>query len=356
MLGLDPLVISWSTTSEVVEEKKEEKMQQMKCLVLSLSLALLIVGLLHLQLQNEVALLKANQDSPVAWAREVARADGNPILIYNRVPKTGSTSLMNVAYELQAENSFRVVGVHVTQFKHQLTLQDQLEVGQNMTLWSREMPVLYHGHFAHFNLRKLGLTTSPIYINLIRRPLDRLVSHYYFLRYGDDVLTSKVRAREGDTTSFDDCVEQGGPDCDPKKMWLQIPFFCGSSPQCWEPGSEWALARAKATLAEHYLLVGQTEDLASMYQVLELLLPTFFKGTGDFLKESGKEHIKNTRHKEGVHQDTLIKMRKTKIWKLENDFYNFAAKHFASVKKVVMEQKSQGRQFYNFEKIRPRTK
>ena len=34
-------------------------------------------------------------------------------------------------------------------------------------------------------------------------------------------------------------------------------------------------------------------------------------------------------------QDTLIKMRKTKIWKLENDFYNFAAKHFASVKKVV---------------------
>ena len=61
MLGVDPLVISRSATSEVVEEKKEEKMQQMKCLVLSLALALLIVGLLHLQLQNEVALLKANQ-------------------------------------------------------------------------------------------------------------------------------------------------------------------------------------------------------------------------------------------------------------------------------------------------------
>ena len=61
MLGVDPLVISWSATGEVLDEKKEEKMQQMKCLVLSLSLALLIVGLLHLQLQNEVALLKANQ-------------------------------------------------------------------------------------------------------------------------------------------------------------------------------------------------------------------------------------------------------------------------------------------------------
>ena len=53
MLGVDPLVISWSATSEVVEDKREEKMQQMKCLVLSLSLALLIVGLLHLQLQND---------------------------------------------------------------------------------------------------------------------------------------------------------------------------------------------------------------------------------------------------------------------------------------------------------------
>ena len=54
-------------------------------------------------------------------------------------------------------------------------------------------------------------------------------------------------------------------------MISQIPFFCGSHPNCWEPGSEWALARAKAVLAEHYLLVGQTEDLASMYTVLELV-------------------------------------------------------------------------------------
>ena len=31
---------------------------------------------------------------------------------------------------------FRVVGVHVTQFKHQLTLQDQLEVGQHFAMRS----------------------------------------------------------------------------------------------------------------------------------------------------------------------------------------------------------------------------
>ena len=47
-------------------------------------------------------------------------------------------------------------------------------------------------------------------------------------------------------------------------------------------------------------------------------------------------------------------MRKTKVWKLENDFYNFAVKHFQAVKKTVFEQKEQGKAFYNFEKVRPR--
>lgn len=329
-------------------------MNFLKSVGFGVACSLAMVTLAGLYLEAEIRQLRAAQSGSAAWSRELARTEGHPILVYNRVPKTGSTSLMNVAYELQAQNKYRVVGVHVTQFKHQLTLPDQRELGWNMTLWSRESPVLYHGHFAHFPTGRLGLDRTPVFINLIRRPLDRLVSHYYFLRYGDDVLTSKVRAREGDTTSFDECVEQGGSDCDPKRMWLQIPFFCGSSPQCWEPGSEWALARAKAVLAEHYLLVGQTEDLAGMYQVLELLLPTFFKGTAEFLAASGKEHIKNTRHKEGVHQDTVIKMRKTKIWRLENDFYNFAAKHFQSIKKIALEQKSQGRAFYNFEKVRPR--
>ena len=62
-------------------------------------------------------------------------------------------------------------------------------------------------------------------------------------------------------------MEQQGPDCDPRRMWLQIPFFCGTSASCWEPGSDWALAEAKHNLVTRYLVVGVTEQLEQFMEV-----------------------------------------------------------------------------------------
>lgn len=92
-------------------------------------------------------------------------------------------------------------------------------------------PAFYHGHIAFLDFSKFG-AEKPIYINLIREPLSRLVSYYYFLRYGDDYRPNLVRHRAGDLMSFDECVKKQKPDCDVANMWLQIPFFCGHAAEC----------------------------------------------------------------------------------------------------------------------------
>ena len=89
-------------------------------------------------------------------------------------------------------------------------------------------------------------------------------------------------------------------------------------------------------------------------QVLEELLPSFFSGAKTFLSDSGKSHIKHTRHKDPLSEETINKMKRTKVWKMENDFYNFALKKFHAVKIETLEQKKAHSNFFNYEKIRPK--
>ncbi|CAN7994262.1 unnamed protein product [Ixodes hexagonus] len=295
------------------------------------------------------------------------------VIIYNRVPKTGSTSFMGVAYDLCGINKFHVLHLNTSKNMHVMSLPDQIRFVYNVSLWKSMKPAIYHGHVAFLDFARFGVKSKPIYINIIRKPLDRLVSYFYFLRHGDDFRPYLVRRRQGNKMTFDECVLKKGVDCAEERLWLQVPFFCGHASECWIPGNPWALEQAKHNLINSYFAVGLTEELQDFVALLEVSFPRIFKGaTAKFLTGTGrmtltfpwlnagkKAHLRKTFNKQDPTDETVESFKKSRIWQMENEFYEFAAQQFDFVRKRTLatpnggEAAELGQQFF-YEKIRPK--
>ncbi|KAJ1524549.1 hypothetical protein ONE63_011038 [Megalurothrips usitatus] len=334
------------------------------------------------KLASEVALiraqLQANEKSSLRAPIIGGGAGGGPLIeipdvdlkqrkdlvvIYNRVPKTGSTSFINVAYDLCRPNNYHVLHINVTGNMHVLSLANQARFAYNVSKWEAIKPALYHGHVAFVDFARFGISTHPVWINLIRRPLDRLVSYYYFLRYGDDFRPYLVRRKHGDKMTFDECVSKRQPDCHPDNMWLQVPFFCGHTAACWEPGNKWALDEAKRNLINHFLLVGVTEEMEDFIRMLEVTLPTFFQGASKHYLSSKKSHLRKTVQKAPPSSSTVKKIQESKVWQMEQELYDFALAQFHFMRKRTLGQSATNRssqfttersQQFMYEKIRPK--
>ena len=105
---------------------------------------------------------------------------------------------MGVIYALCGHNKFHALHLNVSKNIHVLTLPDQVRFARNITRWKNRLPAVYHGHLAYLEFERLGITKTPFYINIVRKPLERLVSYYYFLRYGDNFRPYLKRSRQGD--------------------------------------------------------------------------------------------------------------------------------------------------------------
>ncbi|CAJ0958016.1 unnamed protein product, partial [Mesorhabditis belari] len=255
------------------------------------------------------------------------------IIIYNRVPKTGSTTFTNaVAYDLGKQNGFTTVHLNMTKNKPVMSLPDQEYFIRNVSSWTDMQPMFLHGHVSFIDFTKFGYP-QPIYINLLREPLDRLLSHYYFLRFGDNFRVGLKRSRAGNNETFDQCVQRGGHDCDVKQLWIQIPYFCGHHTFCSEVGNREALETAKRHLIEHYLLVGTSDRMRDFIAILDLSLPKFFRGAlehFDSLDET-RSHLRSTKKKIEPSDQTISIIKMSGAYQLEREFYDFARNHFDAI-------------------------
>jgi len=65
-------------------------------------------------------------------------SEDDMVIIYNRVPKTGSTSFVGIAYQLYAKNNYHVLHFNISRNKHVLSIVDQVYCSHacQLLVWS----------------------------------------------------------------------------------------------------------------------------------------------------------------------------------------------------------------------------
>ncbi|ELU16142.1 hypothetical protein CAPTEDRAFT_140021 [Capitella teleta] len=252
-------------------------------------------------------------------------------ILFNRVPKCGSSTLMDVMVQMADTHNFTFTRAKEYMRFH---LDDFWMLIRRIK--TEPTPVIYERHIHYFDSEKYGME-RPVFINVIRDPLERMVSWYYFRRYQD----GHERQLPIEQRTFDECVlgnhsecmEHGGAKAE-EGFFKIIPFFCGQEEFCREPTKE-ALVQAIKNVKKHYLVVGVLEDFEGFIEVLEFLLPDYFQGAQEVYTKQGRD-LKDrhkTTYKLPVSEQTEQIMR-ARLFK-EYQFYMFVQKRFRRMLEAV---------------------
>lgn len=120
------------------------------------------------------------------------------------------------------------------------------------------------------------------YINVLRNPVDRCVSAYYYSRFGDNSKEQKewVKKRFG-MANINDCLKQSKvgevPACLNCDTQILADYLCGPKEVCQDLDEQEKLAYAVKNLQNRYT-VGLTEHMSESMELFHARFPTFFKG------------------------------------------------------------------------------
>ncbi|XP_066245844.1 heparan sulfate 2-O-sulfotransferase pipe-like [Euwallacea similis] len=190
-------------------------------------------------------------------------------MFFNFVPKSGSEILIYLLEKIQGMNSFkhvRLKGGRERQLNgiHQEEFVDEIyDIRRNLAVPLSFDRNVYFVNFTSFDKQ------LPIYINLIRHPVTKVLSR----------TAEKKSGRTGD--NYLSCIQKKGKECslkDGETEDFSIPYFCGHDPKCRLSNSNWAFGRAIENVEKYYRVVGILEELNTTLSVLEDQIPQFFKG------------------------------------------------------------------------------
>ncbi|KAG1649447.1 Heparan sulfate 2-O-sulfotransferase 1 [Nymphon striatum] len=240
----------------------------------------------------EVKATKQNQN------KNCTESSGDQMrLIYNRVPKCGSTTFQNLLVKLKVRNGFNLYS-SILYDSRQLNDIEQMQLVKKIE--SMDAPLSFERHVFFTNFTKFN-EKQPIYMNIIRDPVERIISSFYYNKpriielLKNQSVSSNVKKYRYLHLTFEECVEEQNEKdvChykygEPSNEKLMVPFFCGHSNLCRLTGNEWALNVAKYNIENYYAVVGVLEDMDKTLQVLERYIPKFFSGISEIYRSKAK--------------------------------------------------------------------
>ncbi|XP_047495848.1 uncharacterized protein LOC125043658 [Penaeus chinensis] len=238
------------------------------------------------------------------------------IVIYNRVPKCASATMLRICLSLSKSNKFsfnnmRDLGRHTSR-------ADQVKLAKWIFRRSVTSRHFFFEHMSYFNFSRVGFW-EPTWINVVRDPVKRYISHYYF---------------KGPNQTLDVCIGTGK--CDFKhgknKIPSQISYFIGYNPISKLKLNARSLQMAKHVVERVFVVVGIQEELDNTLLVLQHLLPNFFGGATEI--EYKNWNIQAS--KPPTSNKTLAVLQR---WlKVDLEFYDYLKQRFHKQLERVTEQ------------------
>lgn len=184
------------------------------------------------------------------------------VIIYNRVPKCASATMLRICLGLSERNNFsfnnmRDLGRHDSR-------EDQEKLGKWIFQRSLASRHFFFEHMTYINFTSLGFW-EPSWINVVRHPVNRYISHYYYKRPNQ---------------TLDVCIRTGKCDFQygENKIPSQISYFFGYTPKWKLKLNTRVLQRAKQVVEKEFVVVGIQEQLDDTLLVLQHLIPNIFAG------------------------------------------------------------------------------
>ncbi|XP_065897840.1 heparan sulfate 2-O-sulfotransferase 1-like [Dysidea avara] len=235
---------------------------------LSHSLPRLVIGASSAPADSVSKSLKGSHNSKEQW--ECTPHDNVQILFYNRIAKCASTSFVNLLQRLASRAQFQLIFNH--KGAYDWSIQDIVGVAIKIKASAHEgKRVAYAQHFYYTDYTP-HLTLNYSYVTLVRDPIDRLISSYYYYHYSTKKYIQKMLPSERRNETLLDCIRYSHEGCTHN---LLTKYFCGHSELC-SNGSSQALETAKYNLKHKFVAVGLVENLTQSVQLFQKLLPAFF--------------------------------------------------------------------------------